>query len=151
MFEILRAGNGAWFTLVSKNEILEGTRKVAIEAIRSRPNPSRGPRFARKNIRGIGRRDRKRLYTHADDVSHGYVTVKNLWIVSLLYISKDGICWRKTWCTHGESPEVLKPKEGRIGQLFWMDLWVGCRLTPVKCLDISSISQQMPSSTPLFL
>ena len=49
MFEILRAGNGAWFTVASKNEILEGTRKAAIEAIRSRPSPSRGPRFAQKN------------------------------------------------------------------------------------------------------
>ena len=33
MFEILRAGDGAWVTVASKNEILEGTQKVAIEAI----------------------------------------------------------------------------------------------------------------------
>ena len=51
MFEILRAGDGAWYTLVNKNEILEGTRKVAIEAIWSRPSPSRGPRFTRNNER----------------------------------------------------------------------------------------------------
>ena len=49
MFEILRAGDGALFTVVSKNEILEGMRKVAIEAIRSRLSPSRGPRFAWNN------------------------------------------------------------------------------------------------------
>ena len=47
MFEILRAGDGAWYTVASKNEILEGTRKVAIEAIQSRPSPSRGPCSAR--------------------------------------------------------------------------------------------------------
>jgi hypothetical protein len=46
MFDILGASDGAWFTLASKNENLEGTRKVAVEAIRSRPSPSRGPRFA---------------------------------------------------------------------------------------------------------
>ena len=34
--------DGAWSTVASKNEILEGTRKVAIEAIWSRPSPSRG-------------------------------------------------------------------------------------------------------------
>ena len=33
--------------MASKNEILEGMRKVAIEAVRFRPSPSRGPRFAR--------------------------------------------------------------------------------------------------------
>jgi hypothetical protein len=35
MFDILGAGDGAWLTVASKNDILEGTRKVAIEAIRS--------------------------------------------------------------------------------------------------------------------
>ena len=47
---ILRASDGAWFTMVSKNEILEGTWKVAIEAIPSWLNPSRGPRFAQNKI-----------------------------------------------------------------------------------------------------
>ena len=36
--------------MASKNEILEGTRKVAIEAIRSRPSPSRGPCFTWNNM-----------------------------------------------------------------------------------------------------
>ena len=36
--------------MVSKNEILEGTPKVAIEAIPSWPSPSRGPRFAQNKI-----------------------------------------------------------------------------------------------------
>ena len=47
MFDILRAGDGAWFTVVSKNEILEGMQKVAIEAIWSRSSPSEGPHFTR--------------------------------------------------------------------------------------------------------
>jgi hypothetical protein len=49
MFDIVGASDAAWFTVASKDEILEGTRKVAIEAIRSQPSPSRGPRFARNN------------------------------------------------------------------------------------------------------
>ena len=40
--------------MASKNGILEGTRKVAIEAIQSRSSPSRGPRFARNYTFGKG-------------------------------------------------------------------------------------------------
>ena len=45
MFDILRAGDKA---VASTNENLKGTQKRAIEAIRSRLSPSRGPRFAQK-------------------------------------------------------------------------------------------------------
>ena len=35
MFDILGVGDGASFTLVGKNDLLEGTQEIAIEAIRS--------------------------------------------------------------------------------------------------------------------
>ena len=38
MFDILRAGNGAWFTVANKNEFLEITWNVATEAVQSRPS-----------------------------------------------------------------------------------------------------------------
>ena len=41
MFDDLRAGDGARFTVASKNELLGGTQKVVTEAIRSRPSTSR--------------------------------------------------------------------------------------------------------------
>ena len=40
MFDILGAGDGASFTLAGKNDLLEGTQEIAIEAIRSRPSTS---------------------------------------------------------------------------------------------------------------
>ena len=41
MFDNLRAGDGARFTVASKKELLGGMQKVATEAIRSRPSPSK--------------------------------------------------------------------------------------------------------------
>ena len=35
MFDILGVGNGALFTMASKNDVLEGTQKIDTEAIQS--------------------------------------------------------------------------------------------------------------------
>ena len=40
MFDILGAGDGASFTLAGKNDLLEGTQEIAIEAILSRLSTS---------------------------------------------------------------------------------------------------------------
>ena len=40
MFDILGTGDGASFTPVGKNDLLEGTQEIAIKAIRSRPSMS---------------------------------------------------------------------------------------------------------------
>ena len=47
MFDTLRVGDGARFTVESKNDLLEGTHEIATEAIRSRQSPSIEARFAR--------------------------------------------------------------------------------------------------------
>ena len=40
MFDILRASDEARFTVVSKNDLLEGMQEIATEAIRSWESPS---------------------------------------------------------------------------------------------------------------
>ena len=41
MFDALRVGDGARFTVESKNDLLEGTHEIATEAIQSWQSPSR--------------------------------------------------------------------------------------------------------------
>ena len=71
-----------------------------------------------------GKRDWKHLYMYADDARHGHVTLTKFanHTITLHQQRLRLLPSRETWCTPAESSEVLKPKEERIGQFFWIDL-----------------------------
>ena len=76
--------------MVSKNEILEGMRKVAIEAIRSRPSLSKGPRFAWNNSYSTVARDYgniNRPCPRATPLDSGQFTAINPWTraITIMY------------------------------------------------------------------